>query len=507
MNAIEVENISKSYGSVKALDNVSLSVGESEIVGLIGPDGAGKTTLFRILATLLLPDSGHALIDGIDVEKARRQVRSSIGYMPGRFSLYPDLSVKENIEFYASVFGVPVKKGYQLIAPVYQQIAPFARRPAGKLSGGMKQKLALCCALIHRPKVLLLDEPTTGVDVVSRQEFWDLLYDLRSQGIAILASTPYMDEAHRCQRVALISQGRIMETDTPDNLLQKHACSTVEDVFIKLMDQKSTSTATSGHSSGERPRCPAISSREAEPPSITVQGLTKRFGDFTAVDNITFDVAKGEIFGFLGANGAGKTTAMRMLTGLSIPTEGRGTVGGYDVLTQGEEIKRHIGYMSQRFSLYDDLSVWDNIHFFGGIYGMRPKEIDRNGRRLLEELRFYDRRQEKVADIPLGWKQKLAFAVAMLHDPSIVFLDEPTGGVDPVVRRQFWDLIRSAADRGVTIFVTTHYMDEAELCDRVSIMVDGKIAAIGSPTELKQQMHSNTMQQVFYLLAREGQRQ
>ncbi len=498
MAAITINNVSKSYGSVKALDDVSLSVEQGEIVGLIGPDGAGKTTLFRILATLLLPDKGTATVAGNDVEQARRLVRASIGYMPGRFALYPDLSIRENIEFYASVFGVPVKKGYELIAPVYEQIAPFAKRPAGKLSGGMKQKLALCCALIHRPKVLLLDEPTTGVDAVSRQEFWDLLYDLRSQGIVILASTPYMDEAHRCQRVALINQGRIMETDTPDNLLITHQCPTVEDVFIKLMGEQSPATPPSLVG-----RVPCGS---PQGPSISVQGLTKRFGDFTAVDQISFSVAKGEIFGFLGANGAGKTTAMRMLTGLSNPSEGSGQVADCDIITQGELIKRKIGYMSQRFSLYDDLSVWQNIQFFGGIYGMRPNDIERNGRRLLEELRFYHRRNEKVADIPLGWKQKLAFAVAMLHDPSIVFLDEPTGGVDPVVRRQFWDLIRSAAARGVTIFVTTHYMDEAELCDRVSIMVDGRIAAIGTPAQLKTQFNASTMQQVFYLLAREGQR-
>ncbi|MCC8176279.1 MAG: ATP-binding cassette domain-containing protein [Bacteroidales bacterium] len=497
MRAIEINNISKSYGSVKALDDVSLTVGEGELVGLIGPDGAGKTTLFRILASLLLPDKGMATVAGNDVEKARRLVRSSIGYMPGRFALYPDLSIRENIEFYASVFGVPVKKGYELIAPIYEQIAPFAKRPAGKLSGGMKQKLALCCALIHRPKVLLLDEPTTGVDVVSRQEFWDLLYDLRSQGIAILASTPYMDEADRCQRVALINQGRIMETDTPDNLLITHQCPTVERVFIKLMGEQSPVSPSLGG---------RVSCGSTQGESISVQGLTKRFGDFTAVDHITFNVTKGEIFGFLGANGAGKTTAMRMLTGLSNPSEGSGQVADCDIITQGELIKRKIGYMSQRFSLYDDLSVWQNIQFFGGIYNMRPSAIEASGRRLLEELRFYHRRNEKVADIPLGWKQKLAFAVAMLHDPSIVFLDEPTGGVDPVVRRQFWDLIRSASARGVTIFVTTHYMDEAELCDRVSIMVDGRIAAMGTPAQLKTQFNATTMQQVFYLLAREGQR-
>ncbi len=489
---ITIENISKTYGSVKALSDITFNVGEGELFGLIGPDGAGKSTLFRILCTLLCPDSGTAQVEGWDVVKDYRQIRQHVGYMPGHFSLYQDLTVEENINFFASIFGVPRKEGYQLIAPIYEQIAPFKNRQAGKLSGGMKQKLALCCALIHRPKVLFLDEPTTGVDAVSRQEFWDLLAGLKQQGITILVSTPYMDEAMRCERIALINAGKIMEIDTPAALIERYRMPSIEDVFIYLMGGKDMQFDFSQHVRPELEK------------SINVKDLTKKFGNFTAVNHITFSVEKGEIFGFLGANGAGKTTAIRMLCGLSYPTSGSGTVAGYDITCQAEEIKRHIGYMSQRFSLYDDLSVWDNMQFFGGLYGMTSKQIDERGAQLLKDLNFYERRNDLVGDIPLGWKQKLAFTVALLHNPEIVFLDEPTGGVDPIVRRQFWELIYETAAKGVTIFVTTHYMDEAEYCNRISIMVAGEIKALDTPENLKRQFHVQSMDEVFRILAREG---
>ena len=492
MSAITVNDISKSYGDVAALADISFSVNEGELFGLIGPDGAGKSTLFRILCTLLSPDRGTARVAGFDVEADYRAIRSVVGYMPGHFALYQDLTIEENINFFASIFNVPRREGYRLIAPIYEQIAPFKDRQAGKLSGGMKQKLALCCALIHRPKVLFLDEPTTGVDAVSRQEFWDLLAGLKKQGITIMVSTPYMDEATRCERIALISSGRIMEIDTPAALTARYGKETVEEVFIHLMG-------------GSDLRFDLDNTiRPQETKAISVKDLTKRFGSFTAVERISFAVEKGEIFGFLGANGAGKTTAIRMLCGLSIPTSGQGTVAGYDITRQPEEIKRHIGYMSQKFSLYDDLSVWDNIRFFGGIYGMTDEDVARRGKEILDDLDFYGRRDEIVGDIPLGWKQKLAFSVALLHSPDIVFLDEPTGGVDPIVRRQFWELIYRTARRGVTIFVTTHYMDEAEYCNRVSIMVAGQIKALDTPANLKKRFNAASMDEVFRILAREG---
>ena len=483
MNAIEVSHISKSYGKVKALTDVSFTVGQGEVFGLIGPDGAGKTTLFRILCTLLLPDQGSATVDGFDVVRQMAEIRRRVGYMPGRFSLYQDLTVQENLEFFATLFGTTVEAGYDSIKAIYGQIERFRDRKAGDLSGGMKQKLALSCALVHSPSVLLLDEPTTGVDPVSRKELWEMLGLLKKRGITIVASTPYLDEVRRCERVAFLSEGQVKGIDTPEAILDRFA-----DVFNP----------------------PAIehdkTSQETLENVIEVSHLVKAFGSFHAVDDISFTVKKGEIFGFLGANGAGKTTAMHMLTGLNQPTSGTGTVAGYDISTQHEQIKRHIGYMSQKFSLYEDLTVAENIRLFAGIYGMADDEIARKTDELLEKLRFTEHKNDLVESLPLGWKQRLAFSVSIFHEPAIVFLDEPTGGVDPATRRQFWELIYDAASRGITVFVTTHYMDEAEYCDRISIMVDGKISAMGTPEELKQRYRQPDMDHVFTYLAREAKR-
>ncbi len=483
MNAIEVSHISKSYGKVKALTDVSFTVGQGEVFGLIGPDGAGKTTLFRILCTLLLPDQGSATVDGFNVVRQMAEIHRRVGYMPGRFSLYQDLTVQENLEFFATLFGTTVEAGYDSIKAIYGQIERFRDRKAGDLSGGMKQKLALSCALVHSPSVLLLDEPTTGVDPVSRKELWEMLGLLKKRGITIVASTPYLDEVRRCERVAFLSEGQVKGIDTPEAILDRFA-----DVFNP----------------------PAIehdkTSQETLENVIEVSHLVKAFGSFHAVDDISFTVKKGEIFGFLGANGAGKTTAMHMLTGLNQPTSGTGTVAGYDISTQHEQIKRHIGYMSQKFSLYEDLTVAENIRLFAGIYGMADDEIARKTDELLEKLRFTEHKNDLVESLPLGWKQKLAFSVSIFHEPAIVFLDEPTGGVDPATRRQFWELIYDAASRGITVFVTTHYMDEAEYCDRISIMVDGKISAMGTPEELKQRYRQPDMDHVFTYLAREAKR-
>ena len=483
MNAIEVENVSKSYGAVKALDDVSFTVGKGEVFGLIGPDGAGKTSMFRILCSLLLPDSGTATVDGFDVVRQMRDVRCRVGYMPGKFSLYQDLTIEENLTFFATLFGTTVEEGYDSIKAIYSQIERFKNRRAGALSGGMKQKLALSCALVHQPSVLFLDEPTTGVDPVSRKELWEMLLMLKERGITIVASTPYLDEVRCCQRVAFLDQGKVRGIDTPEAILERF-----QDVF-------------------NPPGIEAVAViQQQTEPVIEVEHLVKAFGDFRAVDDISFTVKKGEIFGFLGANGAGKTTAMHMLTGLNQPTSGTGRVCGYDIRTEYEQIKRHIGYMSQRFSLYEDLTVAENIRLFAGIYGMKEREIATKTDELLERLRLADHRNDLVASLPLGWKQKLAFSVAIVHEPGVVFLDEPTGGVDPATRRQFWELIYEAASRGITVFVTTHYMDEAEYCDRISIMVDGKISALGTPEELKLRYGQPDMDHVFTYLARQARR-
>lgn len=483
MNAIEVNSLSKGYGKVQALRDVSFSVGKGEMFGIIGPDGAGKTSLYRILCSLLLPDDGTASVDGYDVVSGMKEIRRRVGYMPGRFSLYQDLTVEENLRFFATLFGTTVEENYDSIKAIYTQIEPFRKRRAGALSGGMKQKLALCCALVHQPSVLFLDEPTTGVDPVSRKEFWEMLSQLKEREITIVASTPYLDEVRKCERVAFLSEGCIRGIGTPDEIL-----TTFRDIFNPPAIEK----LEAGTKSNEN--------------AIEVEHLVKAFGSFHAVDDISFTVRKGEIFGFLGANGAGKTTAMRMLTGLSQPTDGNGKVAGFDIRTEYEQIKKHIGYMSQKFSLYEDLTVAENIRLFAGIYGMDDGEIRRKTTDLLDRLDFSAHRNTLVSSLPLGWKQKLAFSVSIFHDPHVVFLDEPTGGVDPATRRQFWELIYDAAKQGITVFVTTHYMDEAEYCDRISIMVDGKIKALGTPEELKQKLGQPDMDHVFTFLARQATR-
>ena len=486
MDAIVVNNVSKSYGRVQALSDVSFAVGKGEVFGLIGPDGAGKTSMFRILCSLLLPDAGTAAVDGYDVVKQMREVRCRVGYMPGKFSLYQDLTIEENLNFFATLFGTTVEEGYDSIKVIYSQIERFKDRKAGALSGGMKQKLALSCALVHQPSVLFLDEPTTGVDPVSRKELWEMLLMLKESGITIVASTPYLDEVRCCERVAFLDQGKVRGIGTPDDILTQ---------FTSIFNPPSIDK-----SEGLK-----VKSEESDN-VIEVEHLVKAFGSFHAVDDISFSVKRGEIFGFLGANGAGKTTAMHMLTGLNQPTSGTGRVVGFDIRTEYEQIKRHIGYMSQRFSLYEDLTVAENIRLFAGIYGMKDDEIRRKTDELMERLKFTEHKNDLVGSLPLGWKQKLAFSVSIFHEPGVVFFDEPTGGVDPATRRQFWELIYDAARRGITVFVTTHYMDEAEYCDRISIMVDGKISALGTPDELKQRFHQPDMDHVFTYLARQATR-
>jgi ABC-2 type transport system ATP-binding protein len=483
MNAIEVNKVSKSFGRVKALDDVSFSVKPGEVFGLIGPDGAGKTTLYRLLTTLLLPESGSLKVNGFDTVNQMKEIRKRVGYMPGKFSLYQDLTVEENLKFFATLFETTIEEGYDSIKAIYSQIERFKDRKAGALSGGMKQKLALSCALVHSPSVLFLDEPTTGVDPVSRKEFWEMLASLKERGITIIASTPYLDEVRCCERVAFLDHGQVRGVDKPEVILDQF-----KDIFNPPGIQQDKTEEVKDEN------------------VIEVSHLVKAFGSFLAVDDISFSVKRGEIFGFLGANGAGKTTAMRMLTGLSQPTSGSGTVVGFDISTQYEDIKKNIGYMSQKFSLYEDLTIAENIRLFAGIYGMSDEDIRRKTDELLEKLHFSEHKDDIVASLPLGWKQKLAFSVSIFHEPGVVFLDEPTGGVDPATRRQFWELIYDAAKRGITVFVTTHYMDEAEYCDRISIMVDGKIKAMDTPEALKKKYNQPDMDHVFTYLARKAVR-
>ena len=385
--AIIVSHVSKSYGKVNALQDVSFTVGKGEVFGLIGPDGAGKTSMFRILCSLLLPEKGTAAVDGFDVVNQMKEVRRRVGCMPGRFSLYQDLSVEENLEFFATIFGTTIEEGYDSIKAIYSQIERFKDRKAGALSGGMKQKLALSCALVHQPSVLFLDEPTTGVDPVSRKELWEMLSQLKERGITIMASTPYLDEVRRCERVAFLSEGKLMGIDTPEVILENF-----KDVFCppRPTPQPLPVMEGSDYKQAKQLSAPPLTGRAGGGPAIEVSHLVKAFGSFRAVDDISFSVKKGEIFGFLGANGAGKTTAMHMLTGLNQPTSGTGTVAGFDICTEHEQIKRHIGYMSQKFSLYEDLTVIENIRLFAGIYGMKSEEIREKSEKLLRRLKFED---------------------------------------------------------------------------------------------------------------------
>ena len=569
MQAIQINKISKSYGTIKAVQEVSFDVKPGEVFGLIGPDGAGKTTLFRILTSLLLPDNGEAVVDGLDVVRDYKKLRQRIGYMPGRFSLYQDLTVEENLQFFANVFGTTIQENYELIRDIYVQLEPFRKRRAGALSGGMKQKLALCCALIHKPRVLFLDEPGTGVDPVSRKEFWEMLRRLREAEITILVSTAYMDEAELCDRVGLIQKGQILAIDTPKAIMKAYErplfAARSDNMYQLIQDLREMNHEASCYAFGEyahfalpakaeqkriRNADQSIPRRTRTCPSRSVANcrncrgllyrtheiristvgvffpnyrssyflnknvhmehviqtdkLTKQFGSFTAVDAISFSVAPGEIFGFLGANGAGKTTALKMLTGLLRPSSGSATVAGYDVNKQSEQIKKRIGYMSQKFSLYEDLTVRENIRLYGGIYGLTRSEIKEKTGQLLNKLQLEPYADQLVAGLPLGWRQKLAFSVALLHEPRIVFLDEPTSGVDPLTRRQFWDLIYEAAHDGVTLMVTTHYMDEAEYCDRISMMVDGKMEALDTPRNMKAAFDAKDMDDVFRKLARKA---
>ena len=544
--AIAAEGLTKNFGELTAVDSLTVAVRPGEIFGLVGPDGAGKSTSLRMLATIMDPDAGSARIAGFDTRTEAAAVKDHLAYMSQRFGLYQDLTVGENIDFYADLYGMSYKGRRERIGELldFSHMRPFIDRQAGKLSGGMKQKLQLVCALIHTPQVLLLDEPTNGVDPVSRRDFWRILHRLREERVAILVSTAYLDEAERCDRVGLIDKGRLLATGTPDEIKKlmtgrifsvrsshsrqlvdplrrepmaksvnlfgaaihlvasadaatgtieelltakkleyeevREIQPSLEDIFVSLLGGGTGETAADG----DRPVVIQASATNGEI-AVEVAHLTRRFGSFTAVDDIGFQVRRGEIFGFLGPNGAGKSTTIRMLCGLLGPTSGSGTVGGFDIMTRAEDIKRHIGYMSQKFSLYEDLTVTENINFYGGIYGLAGDRLASRREWALTMAGLLEHRTSLTAILSGGWKQRLALACAILHEPPIIFLDEPTSGVDPLSRRKFWDLIYSMADRGITVFVTTHYMEEAEYCDRIALIYGGKMIAMGSPVELK----------------------
>jgi ABC-type multidrug transport system ATPase subunit len=491
-----VQNVAKSYRQVPAVKGVTFALERGEVFGLLGPDGAGKSSIIQMLTGVLTPSQGEIQIAGRDVVAAPESVKALIGYMPQGLglNLYDALSVDENIDFFGDLREVPTEK-FQLHKAELLKITRLERfrdRPAAQLSGGMRQKLALCCTLIHFPEVIFLDEPTTGVDPLSRRDFWTIINRLVvEQGTTVLLTTSYLDEAERCHRVAFLHQGRIIAQGRPADLQPQAGTDSpehprgLEEVFIRALERESGEQAP--------PLSPPPTPREApancvpERPIIRVENLTKKFRAFTAVDHVNFQVSAGEIFGFLGPNGAGKTTLIKMLTGIFPPSSGRAWINGEDIREAGQRLKLQLGYMSQKFSLYRDLTARENLQLYGGIYRLSATELQS---RIPEILALADLEgwEEKLAiDMPLGIRQRLALGCAILHRPRLVFLDEPTSGVDPLARRTFWQIIRELATAGVTILVSTHYMDEAQLCQRLALMHQGRLVAVGTPEELRAQ--------------------
>ena len=567
--------VSKTFHSagqkITALDSIDLTLQPGRVTGLIGPDGAGKTTLMRLVAGLLLPDKGAIQVLGIDALARPLEVQSSIGYMPQRFGLYEDLSVQENLELYADLQGVPVAQRAARFQKLMQMtgLSPFTRRLAGRLSGGMKQKLGLACTLVRSPRLLLLDEPTVGVDPLSRRELWQIVYhQVQEVGMSVLLSTAYLDEAERCDEVILMHQGKLLGQGTPaefshpvtgrvfqasaagcshrrlqeqlsrapgvlDALIEGEAVRLVmetpgkpepeallpeqknlqltavkprfEDAFIvRLKRQRDLGSMTLSLQKK------VTANRDDE--VIRVHNLQRRFGDFIAVNNISFSVHRGEIFGLLGANGAGKSTTFRMLCGLLPASSGELAVAGHDLRQAAASARGRIGYMAQKFSLYTSLSVMQNLRFFSGVYGLRGKQQKARLEWALTTFELEPFRDANAGDLPLGYKQRLSFAAALMHEPEILFLDEPTSGVDPLARREFWTRTNALAEAGVTVLVTTHFMEEANYCDRLVIMAEGEVLTEGTPLAMKTSARTAenpdpTMEDAFIQLIEQRQAQ
>lgn len=536
---VTIQNLSKVFASGRppAVDAVSAVFPKGEIIGLAGPDGAGKTTLLRLIAGLLLPTKGTITVAGYDTVKNPEPIHALTGYMPQRFGLYEDLTVMQNLVLYAGLRGVVGEEREKTFQKLLQftDLAPFTDRLAGQLSGGMKQKLGLACALVKKPSLLLLDEPTVGVDPISRRELWKMVHSLLDEGISILWSTAYLHEVERCHTVLLLNEGKLLYNGPPQKLnervqnrvfkitniqgnrrkllfeflQQKEVIDGViqgSDLRIVTREQKLPSFASQDFESKiEQPRFedafidilgggPGGKSELAEKREAVFEAietpveadkLTKKFGSFTAVDNITFSLKKGEIFGLLGPNGAGKSTTFKMLCGLLQPTSGKARVHGLDLATAPGKARAKIGYMAQKFSLYGTLTVKQNLSFFASIYNLHGKKKEEAMEKMIKIFSLEDFLSTTSESLPLGFKQRLSLACATMHDPPMIFLDEPTSGVDPIIRREFWNHINGLVEKGVTVMVTTHFMDEAEYCDRIALVYRGKVIHMGTPDALK----------------------
>ena len=557
--ALHFQDVTKRFQTggrqVSALRHVTLEVRQGLVTGLIGPDGAGKTTLMRLAAALMVPDDGQVMVLGINATHDPLAVQSAIGYMPQRFGLYEDLTVQENLDLYADLQGLPHPERPARYDQLMRMtgLTPFSGRLAGRLSGGMKQKLGLACTLVRPPRLLLLDEPTVGVDPVSRRELWNIVYGLvQDEGMSVLLSTAYMDEAERCHEVVLLHEGKFFGQDTPERFrstmqglsfqvtvpsLNKR---TVQEILSQLPDvidaviqgdhvrvvMDTPNSPDTGRLFPDDPRATiapipprledrfiallkmrhlSVSQRSTYSPNHVTQNLRgdltstiidvrdaqRRFGAFYAVNHISFEVRRGEVFGLLGANGAGKSTTFRMLCGLLPPSGGELTVAGVNLRRAPSAARSRIGYMSQKFSLYGNLSVLQNLQFFSSAYGLSGTRRHERTTWALEQFDLVALSDAMSSNLPLGFKQRLALACALMHEPDILFLDEPTSGVDPLARREFWHQINLLAEQGVTVLVTTHFMEEAEYCDRLAIMVEGRILTIGEPIEIKARVRTS----------------
>ncbi|CAH1660166.1 ribosome-associated ATPase [Hyphomicrobiales bacterium] len=504
--AASLAGVTHRYGKVVALDAVTLDIPLGRMIGVIGPDGVGKSTLLALVAGVRAIQQGRVHALGGDLgDKAEREARRGrIAYMPqglGR-NLYPTLSVFENIDFHARLFGQDAAERRSRIDELLRAtgLDPFEGRPAAKLSGGMKQKLSLCCALIHDPDLLILDEPTTGVDPLSRGQFWDLIDTIRARrpGMSVIVATAYMEEAERFDWLVAMDDGKAIATGTPAELREKAGQPTLEAAFVALLPEAKRAQHQ------EVVLRPRVVSDDAMP-AIEAEGLTRRFGDFVAVDHVSFRIGRGEIFGFLGSNGCGKSTTMKMLTGLLPASEGTAKLFGQPLAADDMETRRNVGYMSQAFSLYSELTVRQNLVLHAELYHLPSAEIPGRIAELLARFDLAAVADERPDSLPLGIRQRLQLAVAVLHRPAMLILDEPTSGVDPIARDAFWrTLIDLSRDDGVTIFLSTHFMNEAERCDRISFMHAGKVLAVGTPDELVQRRGVETLEEAFIVYLKEA---
>jgi len=497
--AVDLRGVSHKYGKTVALNDVSLQIKRCATVGLIGPDGVGKSTLLSLIAGVKIIQHGQVLVfDGNMAEKSSRQLLSHrIAFMPQGLgqNLYPTLSVTENVDFHARLFGLRGAVRRQRIARLLQStgLSPFADRPAGKLSGGMKQKLSLCCALVHNPELLILDEPTTGVDPLSRRQFWSLIDELRAENpdMTVIVATAYFDEAKRFEYLLAMDDGRLIVNAPTQQVLDDTHTDTLEEAYVKLLPP------TKQDKGGALQLTPFVAEKDA-PPAIEAKDLTKQFGDFIAVNNVSFTIQRGEIFGFLGSNGCGKSTTMKMLTGLLDASSGSAKLLGHTVDANDMKTRMKIGYMSQSFSLYEELTVRQNLVLSARLYQMDDAQISPAVEESLQQFDLVDFGDTAPGDLPLGIRQRLQLAAACLHHPEVLILDEPTSGVDPIARDMFWKhLLHLSRDNRTTIFVSTHFMNEAERCDRISFMHQGRVLAIGTPKQLCENKNTDDLETAF----------